>query len=106
MKPPKKIENGFLLSALKSANSVLLCTHIYPDGDAVGSLLAAGKILRRLGKHTTLACADAIPQKYRFLPGAEEIVRGHGHKPRGISERLNMITAISGRSGYSVDGRR
>lgn len=33
-------------------------------------------------------------------PGAEEIVRDHRHKSRGIPEQLNVITAVTGRSGH------
>jgi hypothetical protein len=39
-------------------------------------------------------------------PGAEEIVRGHRHKPRRISQELNAITAVSGRLGYPSMGRK
>ena len=57
----KPFVNQELLSALKSANSLFLCTHIMPDGDAVGSLLAAGQILSAMGKRCVLACADDVP---------------------------------------------
>ena len=43
-----------MLSALKNANSILLCTHAQPDGDAIGSTLAMGLALRSLGKRVTL----------------------------------------------------
>ena len=49
-----------MLSALQSANSILLCTHIFPDGDAIGSTLAMGRVLKKLGKQVTLACTDPI----------------------------------------------
>ena len=61
-----------LLSALKNANSILLCTHISPDGDAVGSTLAMGLGLKKLGKNVVMACADEVPEIYGFLPCAEE----------------------------------
>lgn len=63
-----------MLSALRNANSILLCTHIAPDGDAVGSMLALGLALRSLGKRATMACADAVPRRFRFLSGAGDIV--------------------------------
>ena len=64
-----------MLSALQSANSILLCTHIFPDGDAIGSTLAMGRVLKTLGKQVTLACTDPVPGSYRFLPGAEAFVQ-------------------------------
>ena len=63
-----------MLSALQAANSILLCAHIFPDGDAVGSNLAMAHALRGLGKDVTVACADPVPGSFRFLPGAEDVV--------------------------------
>jgi bifunctional oligoribonuclease and PAP phosphatase NrnA len=50
--------------------------HIHPDGDAIGSLLALGWLLKELPDvpAATLACADPVPPALAFLPGAGEIV--------------------------------
>lgn len=53
---------------LERATTVLALTHYAPDGDALGSLLGLGLALRALGKHVTLACADPVPDTFRFLP--------------------------------------
>ncbi len=63
-----------MLFALQGADSILLCAHIFPDGDAVGSNLAMYWALTGLGKQVTLACADPVPTAYRFLPGADRFV--------------------------------
>ena len=63
-----------MLSALQDANSILLCAHIFPDGDAIGSNLAMAHALKAQGKQVTVACADPVPQSFRFLPGAEAVV--------------------------------
>ncbi len=68
------IKNRELLSALKNANSVFICAHIFPDGDAIGSILAADSLLRSMGKETAMALADPVPRKYAFLPGCERIM--------------------------------
>lgn len=64
-----------LADALKRAQRVLLCTHINPDGDAVGSTLAMGLALEGMGKEVTLCCADPVPGKLMFLRGAEKFVQ-------------------------------
>lgn len=64
-----------MLSALNGANSILLCAHIFPDGDAIGSNLAMYWALKGKGKQVTVACADPVPGSYAFLPGAEAFVR-------------------------------
>ena len=55
------------------AQRVLVVTHINPDGDAVGSLLGFGLAVRALGKEVVMACADVVPELFRFLPSVGEI---------------------------------
>ncbi|MCL2336083.1 MAG: bifunctional oligoribonuclease/PAP phosphatase NrnA [Firmicutes bacterium] len=67
-----------LLSAiadvLRNAGSVALCGHIMPDGDSLGSVLALGLALRRMGKRVQLLSPDPLPDQYlNLLPGAAEI---------------------------------
>ena len=58
---------------LARASRVLVITHVNPDGDAIGSLLGFGLAVRALGKEVVLACADVVPEMFRFLPGVETI---------------------------------
>jgi phosphoesterase RecJ-like protein len=60
---------------LQEANSLLLVTHVAPDGDAIGSLLGLGWLLRALGKDIIMACQDPVPDIYTWLPGSSEIVQ-------------------------------
>ena len=62
-----------IVSHLKNSRSVLLATHVNPDGDAIGSLIAMGLALEALGKKATLYCASPIPAVYRFLPATDTI---------------------------------
>jgi phosphoesterase RecJ-like protein len=57
------------------AQRILLITHVAPDGDAIGSLLGTGWMLRALGKDLTMACDDPVPAVYTWLPGSEEIAQ-------------------------------
>lgn len=76
------------LRLISDAKAILGVTHIAPDGDAIGSLLGLGLLLRRLGKSkVALACDDGVPEKYRFLPGAADVVRS----TRG---RFDLILAL------------
>jgi bifunctional oligoribonuclease and PAP phosphatase NrnA len=58
---------------LKAAKKVLVATHIHPDGDALGSQLAMGNILRSLGKDVFLYGEDPVSHLYSFLPGSADI---------------------------------
>jgi phosphoesterase RecJ-like protein len=57
--------------ALRKATSVVVCAHVRPDGDAIGSVLALTLALREMGVPAipTLADARPAPATYSWLPG-------------------------------------
>jgi bifunctional oligoribonuclease and PAP phosphatase NrnA len=58
----------------KKAQHILLIGHIEPDGDTIGSLLAMGLSLNKIGKNTTLYIDYSIPDVYkRLFPSAHLI---------------------------------
>lgn len=100
MTPNKVFGDSEMLSVLQSANSILLCTHIAPDGDAIGSTLAMGHALRAMGKKKiTFACADPIPSRYHFLPGAAEFVDAQALKEDEFEVGFAIDAADLGRLG-------
>jgi phosphoesterase RecJ-like protein len=56
---------------LRKAKSAVLCAHVRPDGDAIGSVLALTLALRSIGVAAvpTLADERPAPSTYSFLPG-------------------------------------
>lgn len=92
-----------MLSVLQSANSILLCTHRSPDGDAIGSMLAMGLALKRMGKRVTMACHDPVPEKLLFLPGAREVVGADALKGCHFDAALALDAADLGRMGDCAD---
>ncbi|MFN2388700.1 MAG: bifunctional oligoribonuclease/PAP phosphatase NrnA [Actinomycetota bacterium] len=62
------------VDALRGATEVALACHVNPDGDALGSMLAAGLGFRQLGKtaHASWGTSPVkMPPSYGFLPGAD-----------------------------------
>lgn len=59
--------------AIQSAESVLVITHIGPDGDALASLTAVGVALEQLQKRYSLVCDDGGLSRFRYLPLSEKI---------------------------------
>ena len=51
-----------LLEALTAAKRPFLCTHIYPDGDALGSSVALARILRHRGADPTVLLTHPVPE--------------------------------------------
>src|SRR5512140_48106 len=69
--------NGELNEAIKSrlaaAQSVLIASHVRPDGDAIGSLLGLGLALENGGKSVRMVLADGVSSSFRHLEGSEKI---------------------------------
>ncbi|MBQ7865580.1 MAG: bifunctional oligoribonuclease/PAP phosphatase NrnA [Clostridia bacterium] len=57
---------------IQSAQTIALCSHVNPDGDTVGSVLALKLGLERLGKQVSAYCQDKIPSTLAMLPGVGE----------------------------------
>ena len=68
-----KIDFAAASAALCAARSILIVTHVKPDGDAIGSLLGLGNALRPAGREVYCAVDSGVPDFLRFLPGAQEV---------------------------------
>lgn len=53
--------------SVMAAKSILVVTHVKPDGDAIGSLLGLTLALREQGKTVEAAVDGGIPEAFRFL---------------------------------------
>lgn len=63
-----------IAAEIAAHGSFLVTSHENPDGDAVGSILALGNHLARLGKEVTVYLRDPFPEQYAFLPMADRVV--------------------------------
>ena len=62
-----------IITAIQFSQRFLVATHIRPDGDAIGSVLAMTQMLHHLGKQADPYCNDPVPVPYRFLSGVQAI---------------------------------
>lgn len=95
--PPAEI-----VKVLQGADRVLLATHIYPDGDALGSQLALGRVLESLGKQVFMYSEETVSHLYDFLPGCEKLVTTLPDPDR-FSCALSVDCADSHRLGRERD---
>lgn len=58
---------------LNTASSILIASHIRPDGDAIGSLLAIGLALQNAGKTVQMVLQDGVPASFRHLQGHDQV---------------------------------
>ena len=57
-----------------SATNILVVSHVRPDGDAVGSLLALGLALQETGKQVEMVLTDGVPASFSHLSGHEQVL--------------------------------
>ena len=62
-----------VLALIRNHDRFFLTTHLGPDGDAVGSQLALGRFLEKMGKTVTIINADEVDYNLDWLPGAGDI---------------------------------
>src|SRR6516165_3564706 len=64
-----------LVNLVRSHQRFLLTTHVRPDGDGLGSMLALADTLRQHGKSVRLTVASTVPPRYDFLDPARQVRR-------------------------------
>lgn len=93
-------------------------SHLSPDGDAVGSQIALGRFLEKLGKTVAMINSDDLPYSLDWMPGADqvEVFDSSLHQHEAVAEadvlfvldtndeeRLGRIgSMVRGASGTSV----
>jgi phosphoesterase RecJ-like protein len=63
-----------VLNQIGRRQRFILTSHARPDGDAVGSVLACGQILRSMGKQADVVLSDGGPYIYKPLPFTDGVV--------------------------------
>lgn len=80
-----------VLRALHSHDHFLVTSHIHPDGDNIGSVLAMNWLLRRLGKQAFVVLTDPVPAAFAFMPGADEILSPETFRAKGWQAQTVVI---------------
>jgi phosphoesterase RecJ-like protein len=90
-------------SRFQAAGRILIVSHIRPDGDAIGSMLALGLALLDAGKQVEMVLQDGVPAGFKHLPGSEQIQ----NKARGEFDLIVTVDCSDvKRVGNSLDGYR
>ena len=90
-----------ILQEIGRRDRFVLTSHARPDGDAIGSVLACGEILRRMGKQAEIVLNGPVPQIYQPLPFANSVINAqsiNGHYEAAIVLECDSIqrTALLG----------
>lgn len=79
---------------LRSRDDYLVTTHANPDGDAIGSILAIGALLKSLGKKFELLVDGAIAKNFAFLEGIEQIIDISSDRGAQLAGRASFETTL------------
>lgn len=85
-KIPEKI-----LEVIRDAGHCVITTHVQPDGDALGSLLAMTAMLEQMGKRVFAYLDEPISHLYNFLPSS-----------RALSTDIDQLEAFVGEAGVDI----
>lgn len=90
-----------VLDGVRHPSNVVLLTHVYPDGDAIGSMLGLAWILEQLGKRVFCFMEEPVSPLYTFLPGSEKIQTNFDSLCRFVETSDDDIVTIAMDAGDS-----
>ncbi|MFI0347645.1 MAG: bifunctional oligoribonuclease/PAP phosphatase NrnA [Chthoniobacterales bacterium] len=90
-----------ICKALQPAHRILVVSHHRPDGDALGSTIAAALWLKQEGHEVSAWNEDGLPSKFSYLPEAN-LISKPPEKPENFDAILVLDTATKNRLGSKV----
>ncbi len=88
---------------MRNHHRFLICSHMNPDGDALGSSLGLALYLEGEGKEAVVFNQDPVPGLYEFLPSAERIRQSLDEREKFDATFL-LDCATSRRVGKGLEG--
>lgn len=88
------------LEQIESAETILITTHVRPDGDAVGCVVALKALIENSGRSTKVQTLylSSIPENYQFLLSEPPWFLGTEIKPeqieQGVLDRFDLIIIL------------
>lgn len=101
MKEPRNLEP--VIAAVRAAQRIALVSHVSPDGDTIGSVLALRQGLMQLGREVSVFCQDRVPEYLCFLSGAEEFRQP---QEAGKDERFDLLMYVDVSDGTRMGACR
>ena len=80
----------------RNRKNITIITHVNPDGDAIGSCLALGRILSVAGHQTGIITPNMYPDFLKWMPGNDQVIvfTNAQKKARELVEKADVIFCI------------
>ncbi len=62
-----------IIQAIQTARTIIVATHVFPDGDALGSQLGLANVLEGMGKTVIRYSEEPVSYLYDFMPDCERL---------------------------------
>ncbi len=79
-----------LVQSIIGLDDFLICMHVDPDGDTIGSACALSLALQKLGKTSTIYSPDPVPAMYSFIKNSQNTLRS----PEKTGQRFGAVIAL------------
>ncbi len=83
-----------IIKTLKQARSIILTTHVNPDGDGLGSEAAMVYVLKRLKKKVTVINTSETPRQYQFLNDGKMYQTYDSAKHDKLIQKADVILVV------------
>lgn len=77
-----------VLALIRENDRFFVTTHLGPDGDALGSQIALGRFLEKLGKDVAMMNSDEVSYNLDWMPGVDDVdvFDGSVHQHEALAE--------------------
>ena len=83
-----------ILGVLLDHQRFVITTHQRPDGDAIGSQIALGRFLEKLGKEVVMFNSDPVPLSLDWMPGSGAIRTGNTQANRNAMIGADVVVVV------------
>jgi len=92
-----------LLQATCNSNNIAVTSHVDPDGDSIGSILALGLALKQKFKNIDIFITDPLPSRYAFLAATKLIKNYEDIKNKNFDLFFALDCGAENRLGNSIE---
>lgn len=90
------LDTSSLKTFLEQKRTIFLTTHIRPDGDAIGSILALYQLFKKTGHNVIAVIPSEYPYYFEWFPGIKDLVNYQTDKELVLKEleKSDIIFAV------------
>jgi bifunctional oligoribonuclease and PAP phosphatase NrnA len=92
-----------IFETVNGSDDFLLVSHVYPDGDSIGSITAFYKLLCNIGKNVSMYINSEIPYQYSYIPNLEKIKKEFIPKDHNDLVVVFLDCAEMDRARFDID---